>query len=62
VEFVYSSQVFHEGARSTWGSGEALALHVLDLLGEQDLCSMHVYYDLDTHLVSTTSPSRLLVH
>jgi hypothetical protein len=62
VEFVYSSQVFHAGTHSTWDSGEAPAPHVLDLLGGQYLRSMHAHYDLDAHLVSTTSPGGLLVH
>jgi hypothetical protein len=36
--------------------------YVPDLLGGQDLLSMHVHYDLDVHLVNTTSSGRLLVH
>jgi hypothetical protein len=60
VEFVYSSQVFHEGARSTWDSGEARALYILDLLDGKDLLSMHVYYDSDAHLISTLEECSVL--
>jgi hypothetical protein len=38
------------------------AFHILNLLRRQDLRSMHIYYDSDAHLVSSTSLGGLLVH
>jgi hypothetical protein len=59
---VGSSQVLHEGARSTWNSGKAPAPHVSDFLGGQDLCLLYVLPDSDAQLVNSASEGGLLVH